>query len=184
MELWKTIQDFPNYEVSNFGRVKSKSRLTPSRRGVWLRPEKILSPGTHRDGYLYVYLYKDDGKIKKKKYIHQLVAENFVSNALNYTEVNHKDGNKKNNYASNLEWCNRSMNIKHAFDNGLEKPMKGSNNPVSKKVIQLDMENNIIKIWNCIAEAEKSLNITGITRCCRGRSKTAGGFRWCYYNGL
>lgn len=184
MEIWRTIDEFPNYEISSFGRVKSKSRITPSRRGEWLRPEKILNPGIHRDGYLYCYLYRDGGRIKKKMYIHQLVAKAFIPNPHDYTEINHIDGNKENNRIKNLEWSNRSLNLKHAFATGLEKPMKGANSPRAKRVLQLDLSGNIVKEWNCIAEAERELNIQGITGCCRGRSKTAGGFRWCYYNGL
>ena len=50
--------------------------------------------------------------------LHRLVASVFIPNPNGYTEVNHKDGNKLNNCASNLEWCTRSMNMKHAYDNG------------------------------------------------------------------
>lgn len=52
------------------------------------------------------------------KLLHRLVAETFVDNPNHYSEVNHIDGNKLNNSASNLEWCTRSQNMKHAFNNG------------------------------------------------------------------
>lgn len=70
--------------------------------------------------------------------IHRLVAENFVDNPMGYSEVNHIDGNKDNNHANNLEWCTRSENIQHAYDNGLRKIPSGENNPrckVSEEVI-------------------------------------------------
>lgn len=52
------------------------------------------------------------------KRVHRLVATTFIPNPNNYPEVNHKDGNKWNNHVSNLEWCNRSMNMKHAYQMG------------------------------------------------------------------
>lgn len=55
----------------------------------------------------------------KDVYVHRLVAKYFVDNPRNCKEVNHKDGNKKNNHASNLEWCTRSENNRHAFQTGL-----------------------------------------------------------------
>lgn len=57
--------------------------------------------------------------------LHRAIACTFCENPNGYKEVNHKDGNKKNNCASNLEWVTRSMNVKHAWDNGLiKKPVK------------------------------------------------------------
>lgn len=56
---------------------------------------------------------------KKDVYIHRLVAKYFCKNPKHYTEVNHKDGNKQNNCADNLEWCTRSQNNRHAFQTGL-----------------------------------------------------------------
>ena len=55
--------------------------------------------------------------------VHRLVANAFIKNTKNYKEVNHIDGNKKNNKVENLEWCNRSQNMQHAVRLGL-KPKK------------------------------------------------------------
>lgn len=60
--------------------------------------------------------------INKKRYVksvHRLIALTFLSNENDYKEVNHIDGNKKNNVASNLEWCSRLHNVRHANENGL-----------------------------------------------------------------
>lgn len=70
-------------------------------------------------GYLVVRLSK---KSKAKTfYIHQLVCESFTENSNKKTTVNHIDGNKANNYISNLEWNTQSEKNKHAWDSGLRR---------------------------------------------------------------
>lgn len=127
-------------------------------------------------GYYKITLSKNN--IRKNYYIHDLVAKHFVLNFNDNNVVNHIDGNKQNNKVNNLEWVTSAENTKHAFDNKLIQPRK-------KRVIQLDAQNNIIKTWDSIREATKSLNINGtlIIRCCKNKGKTAGGYRWQYVEG-
>ena len=66
------------------------------------------------------------------KLIHRLVAEAFIPNPNNFPEINHMDGNKENNCVENLEWCTRSQNLKHAYDNNLRYPKMGVDHPNSK----------------------------------------------------
>jgi hypothetical protein len=84
---------------------------------MFVSKPKFLKPSKINSGYLIVTLYKD-GK-SERKLVHVLTAEVYVDNPNNYGFVNHEDGNKENNKASNLNWCTRSMNMKHAFANGL-----------------------------------------------------------------
>ena len=84
-----------------------------------LRRGRFLKPFRNEKGYLVVELCKNGTRRSCK--LHRLVAETFVANPKGHTEVNHKDGNKTNNCAKNLEWCSRSENIKHAYDLGLRK---------------------------------------------------------------
>lgn len=106
IEEWKDIEGFAGlYQVSNCGRVRSL------RKGILLRPAK------NKFGYMYCALSKN-GKLHGKK-VHRLVAQAFVENPLKRTQVNHKDGNKANNNADNLEWCTYSENTMHAVNNGL-----------------------------------------------------------------
>jgi hypothetical protein len=97
-EVWRKID--ADYDVSNQGRVRHGAR--------------ILSGSIHKDGYIFVTLHG------KQKPLHKLVAESFVPNYEKKPEVNHKDGNKQNCWADNLEWMTRSENQKHAIDSGLQ----------------------------------------------------------------
>lgn len=182
-EVFKDVLGYEGlYQVSNFGRVKSLKRKNVFYCGLkkeYLeRPvkEKILNFSKSNRGYLQVCLTKN-GKYKTYT-VHRLVAKAFIDNPLNKKTVNHIDGNKLNNCANNLEWATSSENNKHAFDNGLSKPHN------QRKVNQYDLEDNFIKTWNSIAEFLKENNInlknSGITSCCKGKQKTAYGYKWKY----
>jgi len=109
-EIWKRIKYFPEYEVSNFGRVKSFKR-------------DIIN-GKIRKFYIDIYGYKTITLIKNSKLktftIHRLVIQAFKSNPENKSQINHIDGNKLNNKIENLEWCTCSENLKHAYKLGLK----------------------------------------------------------------
>jgi len=103
-EIWKDIKGYESlYQVSSYGRVKSLDRTIVD---SWCTREfkgQILTPTKHngKQPYLYVSLSRQ-GKVKKL-FIHQLVAETFISNPENKSQVNHKDGNPQKNLVSNLD---------------------------------------------------------------------------------
>lgn len=99
--MYKTIEGFPNYAVNMYGDVVNKNT------------RHHLKQNINNAGYYRVELC-GTGK-KKKHFIHRLVALSFISNAKCLSQVNHKDGNKLNNRADNLEWCTASDNRKHSF---------------------------------------------------------------------
>ena len=113
IELWKTIESNSGYLISDIGRVKNS------------KTGKLLKGGFTSLGYRRV---KIGGKCI---YIHRLVAQSFIRNPSNKPDVNHKDGNKANNHASNLEWNTRKENINHAHKIGL-KNHKGEKNQASR----------------------------------------------------
>lgn len=111
METWKPIAGYEGYyEVSNKGRVRSLGRI--KRNGRRANP-RMLNPKKQHNGYLNVHLFDADGACKSFK-IHRLVAAAFLSNPEGKAQVNHKDGNKANNFVENLEWMTASENQEHA----------------------------------------------------------------------
>ena len=125
----KDITDFPGYCVDDSGVVISKSRkIFRSDGRSYIVDERVLKPTYAGRGYQMICLRKD-GK-SYHQYVHRLVALLFVQNPENKSVVNHIDGNKDNNNASNLEWCDYSENNQHAYDTGLRK--RGSDHYISK----------------------------------------------------
>lgn len=113
MEIYKSINGFDGYEVSNKGNVKSLERdlIRTSKLGKkynFHKRETIMHLRIDRDGYRLINLWKD-GKSYTRK-VHRLVAEAFIPNPNNYPIINHKDQNPSNNNVENLEWCDYSYN--------------------------------------------------------------------------
>lgn len=130
-ETWKAIAGYEGfYEVSNLGNVRSLTRVVKGRNNTTRIIQGRLLVPKIGNGYLRVSLCREDSKIKTIS-IHRLVASAFLLNANNLPQVNHIDGNKRNNRTDNLEWCTQSENMIHAYKNGLEKP---SGNGLEKDV--------------------------------------------------
>jgi hypothetical protein len=137
-EEWRPCPEYEEYyEISNFGRVKSKAVFI-RHDGNWaeengyVKKIKVKNITTNRYGYLTSKLCKL-GKCRRLT-IHRLVAKAFIPNPNNYTQVNHIDGNKENNCIWNLEWVSQARNIQHAFETGLmtNEHLKGSNHHNAK----------------------------------------------------
>lgn len=131
-EIWKDVIGFEGYyQVSNTGMVKSLARFYFTKTGKAIQiKEKVLKGHKDTKGYLQVELR--NGKGRNIKMIHRLVAEAFVSNSDGKEQVNHKDGNKENNSADNLEWVTCQENIRHAWRNGLNRARYGEEHPNHK----------------------------------------------------
>ena len=149
MEIWKDIEGYTDYKISNLGNVKSYK----------FGKEKTMSRQKFR--YEAVML-----SVKGKSapiLIHRLIAIAFIPNPYNKPMVNHIDGNKLNNVIQNLEWCTNSENQKHAYKTGLQKHQKGSDShrfgiisPRAKKIIHTQTG----KIYDSIAIASKELGLS------------------------
>ncbi|MED5492674.1 MAG: NUMOD4 domain-containing protein [Pseudomonadota bacterium] len=131
-EIWKPISGYEGlYEVSNLGRVKSLGRMRVTKGGgkSWL-PERIKAASSQREGYVSAHLYKNSKM--SKRYIHRLVAEAFLANPNSLPQVNHLDGDKANNAATNLEWCSASDNCRHAVDFEIYQTARGEQSAMAK----------------------------------------------------
>lgn len=124
-QMWKYIPGFEGqYMANENGMIKSVKRTITSKTGQkYTLPEKILKQNKNKNGYMLVQLSKN-GKIKGI-YVHRIVAILFIPNPNNLPTVNHKDGNKQNCNAENLEWTSYSQNNQHAYDTGLKPKGEG-----------------------------------------------------------
>lgn len=170
------------YMVSNTGKIKALPKFHKTNKDYssigYMQKEKILSVYyDKKSGYGRIGLTKN-GKTNRK-YIHRLVAEAFIPNPENKSEVNHIDENKENNNIENLEWCDRKYNNNYGNRN------KYVSKKLSKSIIQKDLNNNIIKIWDSISDVGKELEISTshISSCCNKKRHTTGGFRWEFNDG-
>lgn len=184
-EVWKDIKGYEGlYMVSNQGEI-----LTKSYRGTG--KSKLLRLFDDGRGYCMVSLYKE-GKIKPTR-VHRIVAETFIPNPNRFPQINHIDGNKKNNNTNNLEWCTAKENIRHAWRNGLakmtEERRQRSIRQLRKyikvhavEINQYTLDEKYIKTWKSIKEASETLKIPAgnICNCCRGKLKQTGGYIWTY----
>ena len=177
-ENWRDIKGYEGlYKVSDTGAIKSLPR------NGTVNHERILKPKVDKDGYLTITLRKND---KPKTFrIHRIVAQSFIPNYHNKTQVNHIDGNKSNNNVNNLEWCTALENQRHAWVTGLQSKRFGEDNDKSKVVIQYTLNGEKIRKFNSCREVGRLLgyNHSCISACCTGRYKQSYGYIWKYENG-
>lgn len=181
-EIWKDILITEGeYQCSNLGRFRRVSHDSKYRNGDW-----IYLTTKRKDNNLYQTASFSFG-INKRIPAHRVIAECFIPNPNNKPEVNHKNGNKKDNRVSNLEWCTPSENIKHAFRTGLKKPnitmlgRIGKDSPSHKVVVQFDKDGKKVNEFYGCHEAMRitGINFKLISRSCHS-NYMAGGYRWQY----
>lgn len=173
-EVWKDIQGYEGlYQISNFGNVKSLERYKKNNGGSkTLIAETILKQSKNNRGYCRIYLCKDSNK--KAFSVHRLVADAFVPNPNNLTEVNHKDENKENNCFDNLEWCDCNYNINYGTHN------KKISLTKSCTVQAFDKKGCLVMEFHSMSEAGRRTGIPqqNISRCINRKCETAGGYVW------
>jgi hypothetical protein len=168
-EEWRDIKGYEGrYQISNYGKVKS------------LKTNREKKAFLQKFGYLKVQLY--DGKKARNYFVHRLVAQAFIPNYNNLREINHKDEDKTNNSVTNLEWCDRSYNVKYGKRIDVFRK-RMTNHPSVSKVIQcFDFKGNLISTYPSANEASRQTKIpaTSIRGCAEGLLTHAGGFKWEY----
>ena len=179
-ERWKPIKNFEGlYEVSNMGRFRSvfKYKNTIVRSGspavISVRPKLLYLNKTH-SGYYHVVLHKES---KRYEYsVHRLVALHFCEGYKRGYVVNHKDEDKSNNRADNLEWCTGLYNQRYgtAIQRAAESHWR--------KVAQYDLAGNLIATYDSVKEAAKATgyNYVSLSDWCRGAHTPKNNYRWAY----
>ena len=179
--VWRAVKGYEGlYAVSNTGQVKSLFRY-----------KKILKPNVMKRGYCTVELFKDGQS--KRLLIHRLVAEAFIPNPDNLSQVNHIDENPMNNSADNLEWCTAKYNMNYG-DGAKTRHLKIDYTTEKRKQIAREngrkrgkpiyqMKNG--EIINKYENAKQASIATGIDHghicdAAKGKYKTSGGYEWVY----
>ena len=175
MEEWRDIPGYDGlYQVSNLGRVKS---LNYKRTGK----EQLLTATRNHNRYYFVRLQKD--KIRPHHFVHRLVWEAFNGPIPEGMQINHLNEDITDNRLENLSLVTPSENVNYGTRNKRvsEKMINGK---LSKWVIQLSKNNEILHFYPSTAQAyrETGISQSGISMCCSGgrNRKTAGGYIWKY----
>lgn len=173
-EIWKPVIGWEGlYEVSNFGRVRSLDRYVTQLNYTRFCKGQLLKPTFHKSNY-YIVTLRNSG-IQKISKVHQLVMNAFNPNVSNEKlEINHIDGNTKNNRLENLEWTTHQQNLIHASKHYLLS--------IYKPINQYDLNGKFIKRWKSMNEARDfyNLGINSLRNACKRKSGIHKGYIWRY----
>lgn len=182
-EEWKDLEGYEGwYQISNLGRVKSLSRVVPT--GIQNSDKKRTKEKILRQFYIHGYcavnLYKD--KKMKSVRVHRLVAKAFIPNPYNYPCVNHKDENRKNSRADNLEWYTHQYNSSYGTLPARLSAKLKCHPKMSIPIKQLDMNGNLIRVFQSYRDAVRhtGLNRGNLWKALNGIYTQCGGFKWQY----
>lgn len=160
-EVWKDIEGYEGlYQISNQGRVMARNGKI-----------RAIQINKRRCGYYEVNLYKNNNEKRFK--VHRLVAQAFIPNPQGKPQVNHIDGDKSNNRASNLEWVTDKENKAHAWRNGL-----ATANHKKKSIICNETGEVFESVQQC--SEKMGLDRRSIFRQLKGERKTVGGYTFQY----
>lgn len=161
--IWKAIPGTKGeYQVSNTGLVMTT------------KTGRILRPVIDVRGYERVALYKTD---KDRRYkVHRLVATAFIPNPNSLPQVNHKDGDKRNNNVDNLEWISNADNMKHANANGLRDGHRKFCMEKKKPIIATNIKTGETIKFDSILSAKNALKTCHINEVLDGKRKQAKGY--------
>lgn len=164
-KIWKDVIGYEGlYQISNSGKIRNLAG-------------EILTPVDNGNGYLRFSL--SHGKRKYETvYLHRALAEAFIPNPNNLSEVNHKDENKLNNDIDNLEWCTPKYNVNYGTRN------QRSGEQLRRKIVGTRIKDGSTIQFDGVVESERAgFNKSAISNCLQGLSQSSGGYVWKYSNG-
>lgn len=161
-EVWKTVEEFPIYEVNQSGVIRHK------------KTKHVKKPRLDSWGYHQVGLSDGRHGINHNKTVHRIVAKAFLGCDDDTLQVNHIDGNKTNNHISNLEFVTGSANVKHAYDNNIRKP-SGGRGPIRRiRIVETG------EIFENMADCARAIggDSGNACRCVNDKTKTYKGYHY------
>lgn len=174
-ELWKPINDIPDYWVSDYGRVYS------------VKKRKFINGSPGKGGHIDHGLYRD-GK-RYREYRHRLVAEAFVENPRDLPVVRHMDNDPSNNMPWNLKWGTDGDNVQDCINSGrfryfTEEDIEKANAVRRTPIVAVDLKTGEEIEYVSQQEASRDLRIkqSSINRVLRGKSRHADGYYFYYVN--
>ena len=167
METWKEIP-FSNgeYLISTTGQVKTA------------KTGRVLAPAVDARGYERVCLFKCDRRRRFK--VHRLVAITFIPNVNGKPQVNHKDGNKRNNSVENLEWVTNDENMHHSRENGLHEGHHRFCESRKKRVIATNIDSGERIVFDSILSARNAIGTSHVQEVLKGIRHQAKGYTFRY----
>jgi len=170
-EIWKDIEGFEGYQISNCGNVRS---CRPANGVGGLKNSyRLLKLAVNRKGYYRIGLRNKDKVIKK--FVHRLVLESFVGSCPEGLESRHLDGDLKNNYVENLEWgtCveNRHDRIRHGRNN------RGEDHAMA--ILNIDQVKEIKRLFKESKLSERRIGeVFGVSRDVVSKIKQGKNWSW------
>ena len=164
--MFKQIVGFPKYSINENGEIYTSYNKNGKTR---------LKPFVDDDGYQRVHLYGQDGT-RVWIGVHKLVAMMFVDGYAQGLVVNHKDHNRQNNNAENLEWVTPEKNAQYSLAR-----IREGNKRLWKRVVRIDANGNrtAYPSLSC-ASRENQLSAANLRRCLKGGTPKCGGYFWEY----
>ena len=180
-EIWKDIPEYEGlYQASNLGRIKSLKRFRKGKNGSLVPvKERILKPRLVF-GYYMIGLRKQS--TQKKYLVHRLVWITFNGQIPEGLQVNHINEVKTDNKLENLNLMTAKENCNWGTRNERTGKVLKNRKDQSKSVLQYDLQDNFVKEYPSThqVEREKGFNQGAINKCCKGKYKTAYGYKWKY----
>lgn len=180
-EIWRTIDDFSDYEISNYGNIRSIDRdyidtwgRYYQKKGQMIKQYVQITKGNYKQ--VMVTLLKDHKP--HRLIVARLVAKTFIPNPNNYPQVNHIDENSLNNNVNNLEWCDYKYNIN--YGTYLERRSKSK----SRAIDVYDINNNFIETLPSGVEVSKKYNVSrgSVSSVCNGKRNSVKNYIFKFHS--